>query len=310
MQENRSFDSYFGTYPGADGIPTRNGVPTVCLPDPETGRCVRPFHDRSDLNQGSAHDAVAARKDIVGGKMNGFVTEALRTPNSCGQVDNPFCAGGNRPLDVMGYHTGAELPNYWAYARHFVLQDHMFEPNASWSLPAHLFLVSEWSARCSTHNPMSCRNALNDPVNPDLIASSGPVPIYAWTDLTYLLYKHHVSWRYYVMKGTQPDCADSGDVTCSPVKQNARTPGIWNPLPYFDTVKADHQEGNIQNAQQLLPRREDRHTARGVVGNPGPDRQRPPTRAGQPRPDLRDWPDQRDHEEPRLVIHSNLPDLG
>ena len=31
------------------------------------------------------------------------------------------------------------------------------------------------------------------------------------------------------------------------MKQNARTPGIWNPLPYFDTVKADHQEGNIQN---------------------------------------------------------------
>ena len=24
-----------------------------------------------------------------------------------------------------------------------------------------------------------------------------------------------------------------------------RTPGIWNPLPYFNTVKADHQEGNI-----------------------------------------------------------------
>ena len=28
MQENRSFDSYFGTFPGADGIPMQNGVPT------------------------------------------------------------------------------------------------------------------------------------------------------------------------------------------------------------------------------------------------------------------------------------------
>jgi phospholipase C len=35
MQENRSFDSYFGTYPGADGIPMRRGVPAVCVPDPE-----------------------------------------------------------------------------------------------------------------------------------------------------------------------------------------------------------------------------------------------------------------------------------
>ena len=36
MQENRSFDSYFGTYPGADGIPMKNGVPTVCVPDPKS----------------------------------------------------------------------------------------------------------------------------------------------------------------------------------------------------------------------------------------------------------------------------------
>ena len=33
MQENRSFDSYFGTFPGADGIPSRHGVPTVCSRD-------------------------------------------------------------------------------------------------------------------------------------------------------------------------------------------------------------------------------------------------------------------------------------
>ena len=38
MQENRSFDSYFGTYPGADGIPMKHGVPTVCLPD-RRSRC-------------------------------------------------------------------------------------------------------------------------------------------------------------------------------------------------------------------------------------------------------------------------------
>ena len=42
MQENRSFDSYFGTYPGADGIPMLNGVPTVCVPDPLNGGCQRP----------------------------------------------------------------------------------------------------------------------------------------------------------------------------------------------------------------------------------------------------------------------------
>ena len=33
MQENRSFDSYFGTFPGADGLPRQNGRFTVCVPE-------------------------------------------------------------------------------------------------------------------------------------------------------------------------------------------------------------------------------------------------------------------------------------
>ena len=42
MQENRSFDSYFGTYPGADGLPRRHGRFTACVPDPLHGSCRRP----------------------------------------------------------------------------------------------------------------------------------------------------------------------------------------------------------------------------------------------------------------------------
>jgi len=43
MQENRSFDSYFGTFPGADGIPMRNGDPVVCVPKPKSGACVKSY---------------------------------------------------------------------------------------------------------------------------------------------------------------------------------------------------------------------------------------------------------------------------
>ena len=71
MQENRSFDSYFGTYPGADGIPRG-----TCLPDPMRGHCARPFHDHHDRNFGGPHDAVNARADIHGGLMDGFVAQA------------------------------------------------------------------------------------------------------------------------------------------------------------------------------------------------------------------------------------------
>ena len=60
MQENRSFDNYFGTYPGADGIPMKNGVPTVCLPDVRPRPCVRPYPDHADVNTDSPHASAVA----------------------------------------------------------------------------------------------------------------------------------------------------------------------------------------------------------------------------------------------------------
>ena len=139
----------------------------------------------------------------------------------------------------MGYHDAREIPNYWAYARNFVLQDHMFEPNASWSLPAHLFMVSGWSAKCSTQGrPDELRQrARPRRPPPDFGGQPRRGPDYAWTDLTYLLHKHGVSWRYYVVKGTEPDCEDDAAIVCKAIPQDAKTPGIWNPLPWFDTVR-------------------------------------------------------------------------
>jgi phospholipase C len=260
MQENRSFDNYFGTYPGADGIPMNNGVPTVCLPDTRTRPCVRPFPDHANVDLGGPHKYAYALQDVDGGRMDGFVRQARIAQNGCVNLADPACkatvargtSGLGRPLDVAGYHTGSDLPNYWTYAKDFVLQDHMFEPSTSWSLPAHLFMISEWAARCTRHNdPNSCKNSHDTLTNPTIPYHGNPLqpqkkgPIYAWTDLTYLLHRAHVSWRYYVAAGIQPDCADGG-YACAPVRQNGNTPGIWNPLPYFDTVHHDNQLGNIR----------------------------------------------------------------
>jgi phospholipase C len=243
MQENRSFDSYFGTYPGADGIPMRNGVPTVCLPDPQLGHCVTPFHDTSDVNGGGPHKDVSAIGDIDGGKMDGFLRVAEPAQQTCVDPNNPNCAPGSH-VDVMGYHTGREIRNYWSYARAYVLQDHMFQSNASWSLPSHLYMVSGWSAVCSIRDdPTSCTSALEGPNDPGAVGA--PPPNYAWTDITYLLHRHHVSWGYYVFSGAQPDCADDA-MTCKAVAQSPGTPGIWNPLPYFTTVRQDGELGNIK----------------------------------------------------------------
>ncbi len=115
MQENRSFDSYFGTYPGADGLPAKNGQFTVCLPDPASGGCDRPFYDPSPINGGGPHTAGSARADLDGGRMDGFVRLSEQPGGrGCGGLSG-VCASGTRS-DVMGYHDAREIPNYWKYA--------------------------------------------------------------------------------------------------------------------------------------------------------------------------------------------------
>jgi phospholipase C len=248
MQENRSFDSYFGTYPGAAGIPIAGGAPAVCAPDPQRGRCVAPYHTTADSNHGGPHGEGAAFADIAGGAMNGFVASAQSAKGTpCKNQQDPVCTVPGE-TDVMGYHDGGEIPNYWSYAKNFVLQDRMFEPNLSWSLPQHLFLVSGWSALCNTPgDALSCVNALQSPALPPDFSRTATVPDYAWTDLTYLLHRHHVSWGYYVFAGGEPDCEDDETLACAPVGQNAKTPGIWNPLPYFDTVRSDGELGDVRS---------------------------------------------------------------
>jgi len=244
MQENRSFDSYFGTYPGADGIP-----PHVCVPDPLRGGCDRPYHDHRNRNSGGPHDHIDALLDEAGGEMTGFVAraEAGRRLFCRRHIDSPQCSLTPKKPDVMGWHDWHEIPNYWAYARHFVLQDHMFQPDSSWSLPAHLFMLSGWSAKCAHRgDAKSCVAAVQSPGSPpgEPENATGAAPDYAWTDLTYLLHRSHVSWRYYVFKGAQPDCEDDA-MLCKAVPQDAKTPGIWNPLPWFDTVQHDGQAKDV-----------------------------------------------------------------
>ncbi len=247
MQENRSFDSYFGTFPGANGIPMTDGQPVPCLAASEAlASCIAPFHDTADVGIGGPHDLGAATADIDSGKMDGFVDQArVGAGTACQDTFDPTCGAGK---DVMGYHDSREIPNYWSYAQNFVLQDDLFESVKSWSLPSHLYMVSAWSAKCSVPNEVStCRNAPENPPGLRGNDDSGTEarPEYPWTDITWLLHAFNVSWGYYVASGTQPDCYNDAE-TCAPRPQDAGTPQIWNPLPYFDDVHDDAQVVNVQ----------------------------------------------------------------
>jgi phospholipase C len=129
-------------------------------------------------------------------------------------------------------------------------------------------MVSGWSARCSVlAEPSSCVNDNSRPLSTNrgtegIIGSLNQWiagdrsnvkdPNAAWTDLTYLLHKDHVSWGYYVAAGNEPDCRDDSENECLPHAQNAKTPGIWNPLPYFTTVKQDGELDNIQSNDKFF----------------------------------------------------------
>ncbi|HYG72069.1 MAG TPA: alkaline phosphatase family protein [Actinomycetota bacterium] len=243
VQENRSFDHYFGTFPGANGIPMRNGRPTVCAPDPVLERCVRPYRARSQLFEGGPHAQRHSVIDVNGGRMDGFVRAAVEGGVYCADHrDDPRCErylGPQGQPDVMSYVTAKEIPNYWAYARRFVLQDRMFAPTDSWTLPAHLFLVSAWAAHCTdARDPMSCTSDLELKEEHEAMKRAERAPLYAWTDITYLLHEQDVSWAYFVGNDT---CA----FECQRVKNSEHTVSQQNPLPWFTTVRENRQLDNI-----------------------------------------------------------------
>jgi phospholipase C len=251
VQENRSFDSYFGTYPGATGFPS----PLPCLPSMwYPSQCFTPWADHDVRNQGGPYTNLYQLADIDNGAMDGFVIERedeleaqgckppagarRHTPQQLAYLrsiddDEGIAKTDNATQcldDIMGYHDGTDLPNYWAYARNYVLLDHFFESVHSQSHPSHLEIFSGWSAACSLKPPniQSCKSN----ADPNQVwGTEYPTP-YLWTDITYLLWQKNVTWGVYLDGGQGP----LGDHCC--------VMPIWNVLPGFETVQDDRQVGN------------------------------------------------------------------
>ncbi len=259
VQENRSFDHYFGTYPGADGLTLRRGEPVECVPDPVLGHPSCMFHATSDRFLGGPHDRPAAIAGMAGGAMDGFIEALPETDRWCTDRSSAACAefvGPELQPDVMSYVDRRDIPNYWAYADAFVLQDQMFAPTDSWTLPAHLFLVSAWSASClDPGDPMSCVSDV-DLKEEENRFDYGEAPVYAWTDITWLLDRAGVSWAYYVAPGTCsfPPCDDDDG------SEGGTTPSTKNPLPGFATLHETGQQANIRTHEDFL-----RAAARGTL---------------------------------------------
>jgi phospholipase C len=117
LQENHSFDNYFGTFPGVDGIP-----PGITVEE------TQPFHQSSPRTGNLPHGRTTVMAAEDGGAMDRFVS-------------------AERSRETMGYYDGTDIPNYWAYARHFALADRFFCSSTGPSLPNHLFALAAQAGR-------------------------------------------------------------------------------------------------------------------------------------------------------------------
>jgi phospholipase C len=191
MQENHSFDNYFGTYPGADGLPKG-----VCMPvapegsapsrllrpggagevrspreskiyEVRSGRpCVKPFRlgTRSiDL----PHTEDANAHQYAGGRMNGFIDAVAKE----GLGPDPA---------AMGYYDRRDLPYHWKIADRYVLFDRFFQSARGGSVPNHMFWVTGTVGNPDGHHHLP-REGLGDlPTIFDRLEARG------------------ISWKFYV----------------------------------------------------------------------------------------------------------------
>jgi phospholipase C len=119
VRENRSFDHYFGLFPGADG------ASTALI---SNGQTIPIGHATDETPRDICHTLPCAEIGIDGGKMDGF----------------DLIIGGNKYNEFVSYTQmhPEDIPNYWQYAQHFVLGDHMFSSAHTDSFPNHLYTVA------------------------------------------------------------------------------------------------------------------------------------------------------------------------
>jgi phospholipase C len=226
MQENRSFDEYFGVYPGVNGIPS--GV-SLTISRGSSQR-VSPYLETNANPKGGPHSWEAAHESYDDGKMDGFV----------------WTSGPN----AMGYYDYQMLPYYWTYALNYVLFDNFFESVLSYSLPAHLYLVAGQSGGYVTGKAPSVFDVktIMEELQPAGISwryyvgttfpgqfspalmNEDPDPTDNW-----------VVGNVWLNNTDAADMADGLGVQSVNSQAAAETPayGLWNPLPHISGIMDD-----------------------------------------------------------------------
>src|SRR5882724_9011814 len=187
VKENRTFDNYFGFFPGADGA--TSGVVSA-------GQTISLGHESDRTPRDPGHSWQNAHTAINGGLMNQF----------------DLVSGGNVDGDYLSYtqFLPADIPNYYAYARNFVLADRMFSSLTGPSFPNHLYTVGAQSGGAINNPTTTLRwgcDAASD-ATVQVLAENGSItnqfPCFDFLTLADELENAHISWRYYAPRQDQP----------------------------------------------------------------------------------------------------------
>jgi phospholipase C len=257
IQENHSFDNYFGTYPGANGFPAGIAVP-LDLGNPGVGY-VSPFHlnvtepilivgdelppgisDPSQLNQTISVDP----DDIASGTVSPFpfnnesIAGDLSHAWSVAHIDyddgkmDGFVTGG-KSIKTMGYYDRNDIPYYWDYADHFVLDDNFFSSEMGPSFPNHLYIASGANGPTNLTYRWVLKGGIID----------NPGPTFNWNEM-------HLTWS------TLAEELSGANIPWTWYDGDAKplAPTIWNVLPLFTYFQAHpHQlEEHVKNTQNFV----------------------------------------------------------
>ena len=199
IKEDRTFDSLFGRFPGA------NGTTTYRTSD---GKRHPLNHQPLQFSQSITKDAESARQAWDNGKMDGF--SQLR---GAFQV-NPYTHHVEDMPDSQLEQS--DVPNYWAYAQRFTLADNFFASVNGNSFPNHLFMVAAQAANTDSipsnqFDPRTANRWGCDSPSTSLVEQQLPSGQYRYTypcfnfqTLTDLLDRAHISWKYYAPSKDQP----------------------------------------------------------------------------------------------------------
>jgi phospholipase C len=236
LQENHSFDNYFGTFPGAKGPPAGTCEPNDPR-NPSLG-CTKPYLLTSTVQHDMPHLWGSQHKAYDKGKMDGFIlADTTGVPAS----------------ETMGYYNSKAIPNYWNLASKYTLEDNFYESVLSYSQPNHWYAVAAQAPANAVTNAINRKSSLQ-------LQQQFETSANAITTIGDLMKTSSVSWKYYdipLAQGGYQNAIKSGAVFSYWNPYEAKSSSYTAPyVPHFvgnGQIFNDISAGQLPQVSYVIP---------------------------------------------------------